>query len=289
MKRLPSVRLLLGFEAAARHGNYSRAADELCLSQSAISHQIAQLEEQLGQTLFRRTGRGVELTMAGKALLSNVQRSLDMMRNGLERISAYLEPGLVVIVCPAPIAHGWLLPLLPKLRKTFPELCLLVSTDESARYIDEMDVDITIGYRPLQQADVLETEFLSDEWLAVSSYTKAKPASAMALFCLEQDLLNEQKGRYITEHFAATSKRAIFDDPRLLLTAVQQEPSVGLISRRTAQADLAAGRLHVMAELPALVQSPLWLSRRQGETRTPLIAQLYQHLLDEALSTEVRV
>ena len=68
MPRIPSLKLLIGFEAAARLGNFSRAADELHLSQSAISHQIQQLEEQLGQPLFRRVGRGVELTVGGEVL-----------------------------------------------------------------------------------------------------------------------------------------------------------------------------------------------------------------------------
>jgi LysR family transcriptional regulator, glycine cleavage system transcriptional activator len=77
--RLPSFRSLLGFEAAARLGNYSRAAEELCISQSAISHQMLQLEQQLGQPLFRRKGRGVELTVAGRLLLESVTRSLDVM------------------------------------------------------------------------------------------------------------------------------------------------------------------------------------------------------------------
>ncbi|MCW3686418.1 LysR family transcriptional regulator, partial [Burkholderia cenocepacia] len=62
MQRVPSLKLLTGFEAAARLGNFSRAADELHLSQSAVSHQIQQLETHLGQPLFRRRGRGVELT-----------------------------------------------------------------------------------------------------------------------------------------------------------------------------------------------------------------------------------
>ena len=61
--KLPSLRLLMGFEAAARLGNFSRAADELCLSQSAVSHQIQQLEDYFALALFRRVGRGVELTV----------------------------------------------------------------------------------------------------------------------------------------------------------------------------------------------------------------------------------
>ena len=65
MRRLPPLQALLAFDAAARLGSFTRAAQELALTQSAISHQILQLEEWTGQPLFRRIGRGVALTAAG--------------------------------------------------------------------------------------------------------------------------------------------------------------------------------------------------------------------------------
>ena len=179
--RLPSFKLLTGFEAAARLGNYSRAADELYLSQSAISHQIGQLEQQIGQPLFRRKGRGVELTLAGHLLYENVVRSLDLIRGGLERIETYLDTNLVTIVCPAPIAHGWLQPRLDNLAKDHPGLCPVISVDETARYIDEMDVDIAITRQPLHQQGVHEEVFLKDALVVVCSPELAKRAANEAL------------------------------------------------------------------------------------------------------------
>ena len=122
--RLPSFKFLIGFEAAARLGNYSRAAEELHVSQSAISHQIAQLEQQVGQPLFRRKGRGVELTVAGGLLLDSVGKSLEQIRHGLHRIETYMDDRLVTLVCPAPVAHGWLQPRIDRLLQAHPDLCL---------------------------------------------------------------------------------------------------------------------------------------------------------------------
>ncbi|MPQ72180.1 LysR family transcriptional regulator, partial [Pseudomonas sp. MWU12-2323] len=96
--RLPSLRLLAGFEAAARLGSVSRAAEALHLSQSAVSHQIQQLEAFVGQPLFQRVGRGIELTFAGQMLQQSVRRALDTLRRGLDRIAVYTDPGLVVLV-----------------------------------------------------------------------------------------------------------------------------------------------------------------------------------------------
>ncbi len=286
MARLPSVRLLLGFEAAARHGNYSRAADELCLSQSAISHQIAQLEEQIGQTLFRRTGRGVELTMAGKALLTTVTRSLDMMRNGLERISAYLDPGLVVVVCPAPVAQAWLTPKLPYLKEKIPGLFPLISTDETARYVDELDVDITIGYRPLQLDGLDEKAFLRDEWIAVTrAEQQHKPQTDLGLLCLESDLLNEERGRYFAQHFSTTKRLAVFDDVRLMVDALRQHEALAMVNRSHVAEYLCSGDLIQLTQIPAQTLSPLWIAKRQGDTRSPLIVQLFDELVGLAERT----
>jgi len=291
MARLPSLRLLMGFEAAARHGNYSRAADELCLSQSAVSHQIAQLEEQIGQSLFRRTGRGVELTMAGKALLATVSRSLELMRGGLDRISTYLDPGLVVIVCPAPVAQGWLQTTVMQAKAKLPSLCPLISIDESARYVDENDVDITIGFRPLQQAGILEREFLRDELVVVAKTTVAEelnqipfeqwPANA-TLICLEQHLLSETYAPYYRQHFSNWKRGALFDDMRVLLAATISGQGVACVSRLAAHDALARNEVHVLQEFPVHELPSLWIARRAGETRTPLISELFDQLISAA-------
>lgn len=173
-QRIPSLKLLMGFEAAARHGNFSRAADELHVSQSAISHQVQQLEEEVGQPLFRRVGRGVELTVAGEVLQRSVQRSVDTLRSGLGRIATYLDPGLVVIAGPAEVLHGWLSPRIDDLLARVPSLCPMLSTDESARFVDETDIDIAISDRPLQQTGLSQTPLMKDEWVIVADETLAR-------------------------------------------------------------------------------------------------------------------
>ena len=277
----------MGFEAAARLGNFSRAADELCLSQSAISHQISQLEAQLGQTLFRRAGRGVELTMAGKYLLSTVTRSLDVIRSGLDRVGTYLDAGLVVIVCPAPVAHGWLQPRLQQLAATLPALCPLISTDESARYVDEVDVDITISERPLQQTGLIERPFLTDQMITVARADIAARLNAMpvtehaaqvAMVCLEQELLDDGMGKHLRQHFSAFRRAALFDDRRLLLESVTGGNGVALVSRLSAAKDLAAGTLHEIAGYPSIDLPRLWISRMAGESRSTLIPTLFDAL-----------
>lgn len=284
--RLPSFKFLIGFEAAARLGNYSRAADELFISQSAVSHQISQLEEQVGQPLFRRKGRGVELTVAGRLLLDSVTKSLEQIRSGLSRIETYLDENLVTLVCPAPIAQGWLQPRIEHLQREHPKFCPIVSIDETARYIDEMDVDIAITREPLKQQGVLELPLLSDELVAVATPALAARLQhpepqlpSPGLIVLEGELTSDKVGPHIREHFAGLRKVAIYDDPRLLLDAALRGRGLALVSRLLAQDALRQRQLLRIASYPSLPMGTVWISRTEGEPRLPLVREVFDSLL----------
>lgn len=285
--RLPSFKLLIGFEAAARLGNYSRAAEELFVSQSAISHQISQLEQQLGQPLFRRHGRGVELTVAGQLLQESVTRSLEQIRNGLRRIDTYFDDSLVTLVCPATVAQGWLQPQLAALRREHPALCPIVSIDETARFIDELDVDICIARGPLRQPGVLERPFLEDALVPVATPALAarlrprKPEDHgrhAGLLCLESDLTGEVAGPFIREHFGGLHRVAIYDDARLLLDAALRGHGLAVLPRLLAHEALDLGQLRLVKPYPHLPLETLWLARAEGDTRLPLVREVFDSL-----------
>ncbi|KAB8061073.1 LysR family transcriptional regulator [Janthinobacterium violaceinigrum] len=285
--RIPSLKLLMGFEAAARHGNFSRAADELHVTQSAISHQVQLLEEQVKQPLFRRAGRGVELTVAGEVLLRSVQRSMTVLRSGLGRIATYLDPGLVVLVCPAPVLHGWLQPRLRALEAQLPELCLLLSVDESARFVDEIDVDIAIGDRPLLQPDLQEIPLLHDEWVMVANSELAARLAGVPqeahhlhadLVCLEESLTGDATATLFLGPLARFRKRAIYDDARLLLDATLDGRGIACLPRLLVDASLARGLLHVLPAYPRVPGATWWLSGVAEHPRSPIVGQVFDWL-----------
>ncbi|SCK27526.1 LysR family transcriptional regulator [Vogesella sp. LIG4] len=288
MNRIPSLKLLMGFEAAARLGSFARAAEELCLSQSAISHQVQQLEEQIGLQLFRRKGRGVELTVAGEVLQRSVQRSVESLRSGLGRIATYLDPGLVVLVGPAPILHGWLQPRLEQLQQELPALCPLLSTDESVHYIDEINVDISIGSPPIQQPGLHEVPLFQDEWVMVA---KAEVCQALGelpidqhpqhtgLICLEQQLTDELTGSLFRTRLAGFKQRAIYDDQRLVLDAVERGRGIALLSKLVVESSLQTGKLEILAGYPRLPGVTWWISRVEGKPRTEIVALVFEWLL----------
>jgi len=288
--RIPSLKLLMGFEAAARHGNFSRAADELHVTQSAISHQMQQLEEQIKQPLFRRAGRGVELTVAGEVLLASVQRSLTTLRSGLGRIATYLDPGLVVLVCPAPVLHGWLQPRLRALEALLPELCLLLSVDESARFVDEIDVDIAISERPILQPGLEEIPILHDEWLMVANPELAERLAGVPqeqhylhadLVCLEESLTGDATAPLFLGPLARLRKRAIYDDSRLLLDATLDGRGIACLPRLLVDASLVRGQLHILPGYPRIPGATWWLSGVAGQPRSEMVLQVFQWLQAE--------
>ena len=148
---LPPLSTLIGFEAAARLQSFSRAAEELHITQSAISHQVRILEGHLGQPLFRRIGRRIELVDAGRDFLITAQTALEELRHGVRRLNAYSKPGSVIILMPAALATGWFLPRLGDLREALPWVDPWVHTSDSAHVPEEAEIDIVLG--PLPWAD----------------------------------------------------------------------------------------------------------------------------------------
>ncbi|MFZ6680107.1 LysR family transcriptional regulator [Undibacterium sp. Tian12W] len=290
-KKLPSLTLLSGFEAAARHGNFSRAADELHLSQSAISHQVQQLEEQLKQPLFRRVGRGVELNVAGETLLSSVQRAMTVLQAGLGQIATYLDPGLVVVNCPEHIAHGWLQARLARLQERLPDLCMMLSTDMTARFVDEVDVDISISDRPLLQEGLTELPWLQDSWVVLASkslagHINALPASEhhlhAGLLCLEQSLTDETTASLFLQELAHFRKLALFDDVRLLLDAVQRGRGIACLPRLLAEESLQNSSLCMLDGYQQIAGQTWYLSGMVTEPRTDIVKQVFDWLQAEA-------
>lgn len=148
MKRmLPGTRALRTFEAAGRHLNFTRAADEVGLTPAAVSYQIREIEDQLGIVLFTRTSRNIRLTPAGAVLLQAAADALDTLQLGLNRArrlargSAHLRISLS-----ARFATNWLLPRLPRFRAANPALELTFDITDEIRDFDVDDVDVAIRF-----------------------------------------------------------------------------------------------------------------------------------------------
>lgn len=129
-RNLPSLKSLQAFEAAARHLSFRVAAEELSLTQSAISHQVAGLEERLGTALFRRAARRVELTEAGAQLYPYLRDGFDRLAQGVGLVDRVRISGDLVVQVYVTVAVRWLLPRLHQFQAAHPDILVRLSTSQ---------------------------------------------------------------------------------------------------------------------------------------------------------------
>ena len=129
-RNLPSLKSLQAFEAAARHLSFRVAAEELSLTQSAISHQVAGLEERLGASLFRRAARRVELTEAGAQLYPYLRDGFDRLAQGVGLVDRVRISGDLVVQVYVTVAVRWLLPRLHQFQASHPDILVRLSTSQ---------------------------------------------------------------------------------------------------------------------------------------------------------------
>lgn len=143
-RRLPPLNALRAFEAAARHLSFTKAADELHVTQAAVSHQIKGLEEWLGMPLFRRANRSLVLTEAGQAYLPSVRDAFETLAQATERLFRQDQTGSLTISTMPSFAARWLVLRLGRFQAAHPELDVLLQSTSDLTDFTRQDVDIAI-------------------------------------------------------------------------------------------------------------------------------------------------
>jgi DNA-binding transcriptional LysR family regulator len=150
--RLPPLSSLRVFEAAARHNSFRKAAEELNLTASAVSHGVQTLESWLGVELFHRETRGLRLTSAGEAYAPLVNQALTVLAKATDQLPGRKATGTLSVSAAPTFAHKILLPRLERFALQFPDI--RVRIDSSQRLVDLTldDFDIAIRFAPLKKA-----------------------------------------------------------------------------------------------------------------------------------------
>jgi LysR family glycine cleavage system transcriptional activator len=143
--RLPPLNALRTFEAAARHLSFTRAAEELFVTQAAVSHQIKSLEEHLGIALFRRLNRRLILTDHGQMLLPAVRRAFDELVAGVERLREQCCAGTLTISTTPSMGANWLASRLGRFQALYPEFEIRLSATQ--RLVDFAREGVDCGIR----------------------------------------------------------------------------------------------------------------------------------------------
>ncbi|MDG3084943.1 LysR substrate-binding domain-containing protein [Vibrio hannami] len=162
---LPSIKALRTFMAVASTMNFSKAADELAISQGAVSKQIATLERQLGQPLFHRHINGIELTNAGKRYLPKVSEALQIIQSSTANVlQSDKERDLLTINVTPSFASLWLIEKIEEFTKLYPHIQISIKTGDGPVKNSNSDHDVFIRCLPLSQhyehARLLQKEIL---------------------------------------------------------------------------------------------------------------------------------
>ena len=145
LRRLPPLNALRSFEVAARHESFTRAAEELCVTQGAVSHQVKALEQVLGIKLFNRERHRLVITEAGRQYLAVVRDALDRIAIGTERLQQRQNSGALTVSTSPDFAAKWLVHRFGRFIEAHPEIDLRISA--TLHHVDFAREDVDIAVR----------------------------------------------------------------------------------------------------------------------------------------------
>lgn len=246
LHRLPPIHTLAAFESAARLGGFAQAAAELCITPSAVSHRIRQLESLLGEQLFERSSIGVRLTLPGQRMLHGVRDAFDK----LSLLTKSGTPAMCLSVgMPPTFARNLLIPHLPEFYQEWPDIEIQVAVaapmqDKPERH----DVDIRFGKPPFD--DRLSIKLFDDQLLvlAAPSYLARRPLSGPAELA-QAELLRSPLVPWLPWLAAAgleasePTRGLLFMDLGILLEAAASGLGIAICLGRVAQRWRDSGQL----------------------------------------------
>lgn len=162
MRHLPPLRALLAFETTARHLSVGRAAEELCISPSAVSHQLRTIEDYLGVKLFHRTTRTIQLSDAGYNYLQLVTGGLDRIATATQDIVDAGFTDVLTIQCPPSFAPAWLVPRIGRFMACHPDIDLRIRARPDPVDLLRSAVDLEIRYREGETVGLVVEPLLSE-------------------------------------------------------------------------------------------------------------------------------
>jgi LysR family transcriptional regulator, glycine cleavage system transcriptional activator len=294
--RLPSLNGLRAFEAAARHLSFTQAASELNVTQTAISHQIKRLEQELGVRLFIRQNRALTLTAEASEYLPGVRAAFNDLRLATDRLLRREDDHVLTVSTLASLAAKWLLPRLSAFQEAHPGIDVRITTSATLVDFQRDNVDAAIRYGRGQWQGLRADWLMADEVFPVCSPALLK--GDRPLRCPED----------LRDHVLLHTSNANSDDWRLWLTAaglpanLSRQPGItfdlifmtiqaaidgiGVAMGRTSyvQDDITKGRLVVPFKIALPADAGFYLVSPQGRRDTPKLAAFRKWLVGSAQS-----
>lgn len=289
-RALPPLSALIGFEAAARLGSFSLAAEEMNITQSAICHQIRTLEDHVQMPLFRRIGRRIELTDAGHDLQATALAALEEVRHGVRRLNAYSKPDSVIVSMSPGLALCWFMPRLPGLRADLPGIDPWLNISTEAEVPEEREIDIVLSERAWHDPGTVSVPLPGDRvWPLAAPALAATLEGSDRIRLDHATLLHDESQNDWLKWFAQvgssrreTSRGMNFSDTGFMLQAAALGTGVCLAPETLAADLVARGALVRVAEGSMPNDGGLHLSAWQRNFARPAVVQLWDWLIGQS-------
>ena len=299
MRRLiPSTASLIAFEAVARHLSFSKAADDLALTQSAVSRQIGALEQMLGSQLFERRPHGLVLTETGAIYLVDVIDALERLSGSTVRIMGNRKGGGIVQVVSTPtFATLWLLPRLPEFYRRHPRIQIMLRTRSTPFNLLEANVDLAINMSFVNWPGTIADPLVSTSMVVVCSlefkqrHCLKRPTDLIGVPLIQHYTMPNTWTDWLTEMGVAHPEPLVgqqFDQFTLATQAAVAGLGIVVMPRLFVQAELDAGTLiEPFAERSE--RTFTYMMFRPEHRRQPALQLFKDWLLEQAGTQEARI
>jgi LysR family glycine cleavage system transcriptional activator len=293
--RLPPMNTLRAFEAAARHLSFTLAAEELHITQAAVSHQIKVLEQALGVRLFRRLNRAIRLTEEGQEFVGEVRKALNHLATAVENLAAPDAGGPLTISVLPSFASKWLVPRLGRFRDKHPEIDVRISPSIVLTDFQRDDVDLVVRYGKGEYEGLHSVRLMTEDIFPVCSpalqegpNALSKPEDLRHHTLLHDDAYIDWTMWLLVAGVKGVDPRQgpFFTDSALVIQAAVEGQGVALARGALAAGDIAAGRLVKPFDIAISAENAYYVLSPKATSHHPKIAAFREWLLEEAAADD---
>ncbi|GAL56585.1 MULTISPECIES: glycine cleavage system transcriptional regulator GcvA [Enterobacteriaceae] len=293
-KRLPPLNALRVFDAAARHLSFTRAADELFVTQAAVSHQIKSLEDFLGLKLFRRRNRSLLLTEEGQSYFQDIKEIFSQLTEATRKLQSRSAKGALTVSLLPSFAIQWLVPRLSSFNSAYPGIDVRIQAVD--REVDKLadDVDVAIFYGrgnwPGLRVEKLYAEYLLPVCspLLLTGDKPIKTPEDLAKHTLLHDASRRDWQTYTRQLGLNLNVQQgpIFSHSAMVLQAAIHGQGVALANNVMAQSEIEAGRLACPFNDVLVSKNAFYLVCHDSQAELGKIAAFRQWILAKAAAEQ---
>jgi LysR family glycine cleavage system transcriptional activator len=288
---LPSIDGLTAFVAAAEHGSFTRAADQLNLSQGAISRQVRDIESHLGVRLFERIRQRIVLTDAGRLYLPQVKKALDDLAEAARSVATLSNSTILSLVALPTFAGRWLVPRLSNFQKQNPEITIHITTRQSPINCAREPFDAAVFHGPPHWPGTISYNLFDEDMIAVANPKLGaghaiKTAADFAKFPLLHNMGNRARwAEWMTAAgvpLDAPPHGHTYQNYAMIAHAAMAGVGIALLPRYLVEDDVAAKRLEIVGSKYASLKTAYHLILPETRASSNAVQSFAKWLIAEA-------